>query len=119
MGFKTEVMKGWMEKLPFMALFLNITIRSNRLMLKSRGLKHKPIDWRLESGEVKNQKNFQQVIKKEVEASKEIQLVNHRLTGVNNLIRARAFKLKVDSRPFTTQKMWAGLRDFIALIYTE
>lgn len=43
------------------ALF--ITIRSNRPLLKARGLKHKPIDWRLESGEVKNQKNFQQVIR--------------------------------------------------------
>ena len=43
------------------ALF--ITIRSNRPMLKARGLKHKPTSWRLESGEVKNQKNFQQVIR--------------------------------------------------------
>ena len=43
------------------ALF--ITVRSNRPMLKARGLKHKLTSWRLESGEVKNEKNFQQVIR--------------------------------------------------------
>ena len=40
-----------------------VTIQSNRPMLREKGLKSKPTDWKLVSGEFKNQGAFKAVMK--------------------------------------------------------
>lgn len=39
-----------------------IVIRGNRPMLKARGLKKKPVDWRLVEGHIKNRSTYERTI---------------------------------------------------------